>query len=122
MVNGLYNPANIKQYFGTQIITESGTVYQISFEGTIKGKQSIEDGYLKLIAGIDPEYYDSVDEGLDFKSNPKAIERLDEIIRNCGQELKPGLCLIASLIPESIQEKGRNGIITSPIKSIKRLN
>lgn len=118
MTRGLFNSANILQYYNYTFITENKSNYHITNEGLITGKEGINGAGIKLIAGIDLEYRDFVITYLNYKLNPQAKTNLDELIRNGGQEIKPGLCILLSFIDESSQQLEKNGLITSPVREI----
>jgi hypothetical protein len=114
---------DIMNYCGKAFVTEHESHYAISTDGKFKGRPSIDGAKVKLLAGVEEDqfllnYFISC---LDT-SRPELRDRLDELIRMHGQELKPGLCLVASLTPEAAKEKGRHGIITSRITSVDYIN
>jgi len=113
-----FNPADVKKYFGKNFLTESGSLYGITDDGRIRGRPSIEEAEVMLIAGIPPVFYWEVRSCLDT-SDPELKDQLDDLIRRRGQEIKPGLHLVVSLKPEYVKQKDRYGIITLPVKEIQ---
>jgi len=114
---------DVMNYRGKAFVTEHESHYAISTDGEFKGRPSIDGAKVKLLAGVeeDPDLLKYFVNCLDT-SRPELRDRLDELIRMHGQELKPGLCLVASLTPEAAKEKGRHGIITSRVKAIAYIN
>jgi len=91
--------------------------YTILRNGTFHGRESIEGAKIQYIAGISKDAAALCIACLDPKF-PKLRDELDSLILEYGEELKPGLHLVASLTPESAKEKGRHGIITSSVQNI----
>jgi len=114
---------DIMNYRGKAFVTEHESHYTINTNGEFKGRPSIDGAKVKLLAGVeeDPFLLKCFIDCLDT-SRPELRDRLDELIRMHGQELKPGLCLVASLTPEAAKEKGRHGIITSRVTSVDYIN
>jgi hypothetical protein len=113
----LYMP---EKQAGKVFTTYSDSHYSISPTGAFIGRRSIEGAKVKLMAGIDndPFLIRYFERCLDA-STPKLRDKLDELILEHGQELKEGLVMVVSLTPEAAQEKGRHGIITTPVKKIE---
>ena len=114
---GLYHA---ERNAGHVYITRSNSHYAVSQDGEFMGRPSIEGAKVKFMAGIDDDpflirYFERC---LDA-STPQLRDRLDELILKHGQELKEGLVLVASLTPEAAKEKGRHGIITTPVRKIE---
>ena len=130
-MNIINQPASddIVNYRGKAFVTDHESHYAINANGEFKGRPSIDGAKVKLLAGVeeDPYLLKFFINCLDT-SRPELRDRLDELIRMHGQELKPGrelkpgLCLVASLTPEAAKEKGRHGIITSRITSVDYIN
>jgi hypothetical protein len=114
---------DVVNYRGKAFVTEHKSHYAINANGEFKGRPSIDGAKVKLLAGVeeDPFLLKCFINCLDT-SRPELRDRLDELIRMHGQELKPGLYLVASLTPEAAKEKGRHGIITSRITSVDYIN
>ena len=108
---------------GKVFTTYNDSHYSISPFGEFMGRPSIEGAKVNLLAGIDddPFLIKYFVRCLD-SSKPELRDKLDELILEHGKEPKEGLVLVASLTPEAAQEKGRHGIITSPIDKIDLRN
>jgi hypothetical protein len=116
----LYTP---EKQAGKVFTTQSNSHYSISQAGAFMGRPSIEGAKVKFVAGIDDDpflirYFKRC---LDV-SAPQLRDRLDELILRHGKEPKEGLVLVASLTSEAAQEKGRHGIITTPVQRIERID
>ena len=118
MKDNNFNPEDVQKYFGKSFITKSGSVYGLTSKGKFTGRPSIEGAEIMLIAGIEERLYWDVRSCLNT-SEPGLKNELDDIIREHGQEIKPGLMLVVSLTPKSVKQKDRYGLITSIVKDIK---
>lgn len=116
-----FNPQDVQRYYGKTFVTESGSEYGLTQDGKFTGRPSIEGSEVTLIAGIKEEYSFSVLSCLDA-SMPELKKRLDSLILEEGEKIKPGLRLVVSLTPESIEKTNRHGMITSTISKITQQN
>lgn len=113
----VYNPKNINSYHGTVFRTVHDSEYFITEDGKIKGRPSIDGAEIMLIAGLPIEFYDEIRFYMnDSSSNAKKC--LEELMKEHGQEPKPGLMLVISLTPEDTCNKQRYGMMTSPVERI----
>ena len=111
-----YDPANIQQYFGTEFVTANSTYY-IDTKGKFRGRPSINGRTINLIAGIDHKYFQKVVNCF-YTPEPELTKELETIIKQEGQEVKPGLHLVISLKPDYTSLSNKTGFITSLIKKI----
>jgi hypothetical protein len=113
----------IENYLGKVFTTKSNSNYSISQRGEFAGRPSIEGAKVQLMAGIeeDPNLLKYFYRCLD-SSDPKLRDKLDELILRHGQEIKPGLCIVASLTPSAAKDKERHGIVTTSVKAIDYIN
>ena len=109
--------AKIENYKGKVFTIKSDSHYSINPDGTFSGRPSIEGAKIQYMAGIedDPALLRYFKICLDT-SNPELRDKLDELILRHGQEIKPGLRIVASLTPSAAKEKERHGIITTRVK------
>ncbi|MBU1199236.1 MAG: hypothetical protein KKF46_05085 [Nanoarchaeota archaeon] len=99
-------------YHGSSYLTEHNSCYGLSKKGKFRGRESIEGADIAYMAGLDPFYYRTA---VKFMTHydPEVKKQLDELIKEKGQEIQPGLIIVASLTDESGKERNRNGIVTS---------
>ncbi|KYK24792.1 hypothetical protein AYK26_02845 [Euryarchaeota archaeon SM23-78] len=113
-------PVHVKYYLGSSFITQHNT-YKISKKGKFKGRPSIEGAQVDHIGGLEEKYYEAALDCLDI-TRPELREQLDQLIKEYGQKIRPGLIIVASLTPEDVKKKNRHGIVTSPVKDISYIN
>ena len=108
----------VGKYLGKSFITRHNSHYSISSKGKFKGRPSIEGAEVMYIAGLEERLYRQAVNYLDI-TNPENKKGLDRLIKEYGQEIKPGLLVVVSLTPRYVLKKGRHGIVTSPVKEIR---
>ena len=108
-----YNPRDISQYFGKTFTTESGSKYSITNDGKVRGRESIENYSIELIAGLEDSEF------LRSKYDSHSKEILDSIIRKSGKKIKKGLHLVISLKDDAALQTSRVGLSTGKIIAIE---
>ncbi len=114
MINDLFDPVNVQNYYGKTFVTENNSRYTITNEGKLSGSPGIEGAEVMMIAGLREEMYR---EALEFL-NVKSKHRLDSLIFDYGEAPYTGLRLVLILMPKVAAEKRKIGVITSFIKRI----
>ena len=110
----------VKNYLGSSFVTQH-SVYKISKDGRFEGRPSIEGAELELIGGLEKKFREAAIEYL-ITSMPELKEKLDLLIKEKGQKIKPGLIVVASLTSEYVEKKQRHGIVTSTVKDVFYVN
>jgi hypothetical protein len=111
-----YDPGNVLPYFGAAFLTEHGE-YRLSEEGRIFGRTSLEGARVALIAGIKEE--DFADAKSYLESDLK--NTFDNLILQKGVQPAPGLHLAVSLTDDEADKRGRNGLVTSKLQTIRHV-
>lgn len=120
---GRYNPEDVAQYAGwyfeVSSHSDSDDSYRLGVtpDGRITGRGSVEGARIGRIAGLDAVGYWGALEFL-APAKPERREELDRYIEINGKKPEAGLSLALSLHREDAAEKGRNGLVSGPIKFI----
>ncbi len=115
-VEETFDPGNIFPYLGAAFVTEHGE-YRLSEDGRIYGRASLEGAQVALIAGIRQEDYGEARS--DLESDLK--HTFDNLIIRKGIKPEAGLHLAVSLTDEEADKRGRNGLVTSVLRSVRHL-
>jgi len=108
----------LKDCLGKTFITKHDSHYAITEQGEFRGRPSIEGAKVKKVVGVERAVYNLVRYCLGYSAGES---QLDELITEYGQPVRPGLHLVASLTPEYVRKTNRYGIVTSPVKKIRKI-
>jgi len=111
-----YDPGDIFSYLGAEFFTEHGD-YRVGEDGRFYGRATLDRAQISLIAAVKEEDFQEARSCLE--SDLKHV--FDNLIFHKGLRPAAGLHLVISLTDDEAEKRGRNGLVSSRLKKIRRM-